>query len=439
MPTPRSLRRRPPRSASTNGVSEFLEHGREPAVEAALGVRRVGRVGDQFRREPRGDRERHRERDQHPHARVDRDRAHVGSHEPGDERHRQERRDHRERREDRRPADLVNGARDERDESCPWLEHPVPMNVLDDDDRIVDQDPDREDQREQAYAVQRETPRPRSEQRGGEREDHRHADDRRLAPAQRHEHQRDHRKRREQQLRDQEFRFVARRLSVVAGDGRFDAGRDHGVLQLRHPLLDALCDVDRVLARLFRDGDGNGGIRASYVRRDLRPRLADAVPREARRRRRAVDDGRDVGEIHRLPVADPHDQALHVLRGLQELARLDQDRLVAADEIAGRQCRIGGDERARDVGRREACPVELVDVEQDAEDAAGSADRRHLAGAGYALQFRLDGVCDALEVESAASLVARPQRDRDDRHVVDALGLHQRLADAELLRQPVAM
>ena len=45
----------------------------------------------------------------------------------------------------------------------------VPMDVLDDDDRVVDENADREDQREQRDAIDREPPRPGGEQRRRER------------------------------------------------------------------------------------------------------------------------------------------------------------------------------------------------------------------------------------------------------------------------------
>jgi hypothetical protein len=61
----------------------------------------------------------------------------------------------------------------------------VAVDVLHHHDGVVDQDADREDQREQRHAVEREAPGPGREQRGRQRQDHRGADDHRLAPAQR--------------------------------------------------------------------------------------------------------------------------------------------------------------------------------------------------------------------------------------------------------------
>ncbi len=74
------------------------------------------------------------------------------------------------------------------------------MNVLDDDDRVVDEDADREDQREQRHAVDRESPGPGREQRRGERDDDGGADDDRFAPAQCEPGQQDDR-----QCREREF------------------------------------------------------------------------------------------------------------------------------------------------------------------------------------------------------------------------------------------
>ena len=167
--------------------------------------------------------------------------------------------------------------------------------------------------------------------------------------------------------------------------------------------------------------------------------LARGVPRVARRRRRAVDDARDVAEVDRLAVVDRDDEVADVLRRLEEAAGVDADRRVAAHEVAGGQRDVGALQHPAHGGDVEAVRAEPRRVEPHLDHAAGSADGRDLAGAGHALQLRLDGVRDALEVERAARRVLRVQRQRDDRHVVDALGLDQRLADAEFRRQPVAV
>jgi hypothetical protein len=90
-----------------------------------------------------------------------------------------------------------------------------------------------------------------------------------------------------------------------------------------------------------------------------------------------------------------------------------------------------------DVGRRELERGQPLRLEQHADRASRSADRGHLARARHALELRFQRVGDAFDLEGATFVIVGPQRERDDRHVVDALGLHERLAHAELLGEPI--
>ena len=65
----------------------------------------------------------------------------------------------RECRENRRPAHLVDGGRNDIPD-CPGVQAAVPVDVFDDDDRVVDEYADREYQREKRYPIDRETPCP---------------------------------------------------------------------------------------------------------------------------------------------------------------------------------------------------------------------------------------------------------------------------------------
>ena len=75
------------------------------------------------------------------------------------------------RREDRRVADLVDGARRRRAASGSrrGSRGAVARDVLDDDDRVVDEDADREDEREERDAVERVAVEVEDDQREGER------------------------------------------------------------------------------------------------------------------------------------------------------------------------------------------------------------------------------------------------------------------------------
>ncbi len=413
------------------------ESRRQHAVEPARVLRRVSMLRREPEREPRRDDERDGERDQHAHARVDRDRTHVRAHEPGHERHGQQGRNHGERGENRRSAHFVDRPRNQVDKGCRRLECSVPVDVLDDDDRVVDQDADREDQREEAHPVEREAPRPRREQRCGKRQQHRDADDDRLAAAERDEHQGDDGQGREQQLGDQKLRLVVGSAAIVARHARLDAGRNHRVPELCEALLDALRHHHGVFAGLLRHLDRDGGPGASRIGRLPAARLADAVPGVVRRRWRAVFDARDVGEVDRLPVVHPDDKLAHRPRRLEKLAGFDVDRLVAANQRAGRQGRICRAQRALQIGGGKAIGVHPLGVEQHLHDATGTADRRHFARSRHALELDLDCVRYPLQVVRAPRRIFRPQRQGDDRDVVDPLRPHQRLAHVELGRQPV--
>ena len=63
--------------------------------------------------QPRRDDEGHCQRDQHPHAGVNRDRAHVRPHQSTDKRHRQQSRNHRESSQNGRTTDLIYRLRDD--------------------------------------------------------------------------------------------------------------------------------------------------------------------------------------------------------------------------------------------------------------------------------------------------------------------------------------
>ena len=151
---------------------------------------------------------------------IDRDRPHVRTHQPGDERHRQQRRDHGEGGEDGRTADLVHGAAGSASPSARrraamwrWMfstttiasstRMPIAKISANSDTRLM-----------------REAPCPRGEQRQRQREHDGGADHDGLAPAQREQHQQHHRGGGEDQLLDQLLRLVGGGLAVVARDRR---------------------------------------------------------------------------------------------------------------------------------------------------------------------------------------------------------------------------
>ena len=344
----------------------------------------------------------------------------------------------------------------------------VPMDVLDHHDRVVDQDTDRKDQREQRNPVQGEAPGPGGEQRDGEREHHRRADDRGFAPAQREEHQGHHRGGREQQLLDQLACLGIGCRAVVAGRTDLDLGRNDGVAQLFDASHDGVGDVDGVFAGLLGDGDrdrgklaarpcpgaavagGRGGRRCRCrrgrrgsgtcrgCRRVVRP-IGQAVPDQPAGRRGTVAHRRHVLQENRLAGAHADDEFAHFARVGQEAAGLHGHRAVAAQQVADRRARVRRLQRAAQVGDGDAGAGHSHRVEFDHHHPARAADRGDIASAGHALDLGLDTVGDAFEVVGAGLRIAREQREGNDGDVVDALGLDQRLEHAQATGQPVGM
>ena len=224
--------------ASFTGIGagqEGSHQADEEAVRLALGVRFRCRVvlfvGKEFAAHPGREDQCHGERNQHAHARVDRDRAHIRSHQPGDEGHRQQGGDHGERRQDGGSTHLID--RDRNDVGEGSLAGPqMPMDVLYDHDGVIDQDADREDQREQGDSIDREPPGPGREQGCRQGDDHGRAHDHCFALAHREEYEEDDGGGREQELFDQLGGLVIGGYAVVAGHRHFDTRRDGDAFQL---------------------------------------------------------------------------------------------------------------------------------------------------------------------------------------------------------------
>ena len=107
--------------------------------------------------------------------------------------------------------------------------------------------------------------------------------------------------------------------------------------------------------------------------------------------------------------------------------------------MAGRQRGIDAQQRLANIVDGQVVGIELVDVEQHPHHAAGAAQRGHFARARNPLQLGFHGVRHALQFIGAALAVFGPERERNDRHIVNALGLDQRLTHIQFTRQPVAV
>ena len=217
----------------------------------------------------------------------------------------------------------------------------------------------------------------------------------------------------------------------VSGDDRVAQGLRTG--------NQAFGDIDRVFAGLFGDLQRDSWIfapnRDAYGFRGG----TGASPHITRGLIGAVADISNVGNVDGLRVEDAHHKLAHVGGRFQLVAGFDHDGFVIAHQHACRCGHVGRLQRVFDVQRGDTERRQPIRVQLHAQHAARPADRVHFTCSGHALEFDLRRVRDAFDVISAAIRRIAPHRQRDDRHIVDALGLDDRIEDAELARYPVAV
>ena len=125
------------------------------------------------------------------------------------------------------------------------------VNVLHHDNGIVHENADGENEREQRHTVQRESPRPGSEQCSGERYDDRRTHHQRFTSPHRQHHQQDYAGGGEEQLLNELLGFVVRGNAVVAGHCHLHVIGDDGAAQGVDAPHDTRGDIDGVLAGLL--------------------------------------------------------------------------------------------------------------------------------------------------------------------------------------------
>ena len=145
---------------------------------------------------------------------------------PAHEHHRQQRGDDGERRHDRRIADLRHRFDRGVGQAAAVAHRPVAGDVLDHDDRVVDEDADREDEREQADAIDRVAHQPGGEEREQDRRRDDDEHDEPFAPADGERDQDDDGQRRQAKMKEELVRLLGRGRAVVARDADLEAARD---------------------------------------------------------------------------------------------------------------------------------------------------------------------------------------------------------------------
>ena len=415
-----------PRSALEDGAGDAHVEPAERARAVSVTAARLlpADAHHQPRRQDHGD----EEGEEHRRRGIGGDRAHVGAHQPGDEEHRQECRHHGERRHDGRIADFGDGLDRGLRARAAVVHRPVARDVLDDDDGIVDENADREDEREQADAIERVAHDPGGEEREQDRRRDDDGDHDRFAPADGDGDENDDRDGGEAEMEEKLVRLLVGGLAVVAGDRHLDVGREDLAMHLVEPLDDVLGDDDGVGAGTLGDGERHRGDALEAV-----ARLADVGHPVLVGLGDQLHVG-DVAEIDRPPVAGGDQQVLDLGNGLQRLAG-DQRQLLA---VRAHQCGVERAVGSGDLGGKllegDAVERELLGVGLDPDlvgllaDDIGEADVGELAH----LDLQLAGEAGEVGRRPARSrLGLRRERHHDDGDVVDAAADDERLGNAD--------
>ena len=189
------------------------------------------RLPGNLHQQPRRDSHRDEEREQHGGRCVCGNRRHVRAHEPRDEHHGQEGRNNGQCGNNGRISYFryrIDGG------LSAWatvLHRPMPGDIFDHDDRIINQNADREDQRKQADSIDRVSHhqcRKQGQQDCGRDDNQGHQG---FTPTNGKRDQHHNRNGRQPQMEEQLIRLVVCRFAIIAGHSNMDPFRYHFTLQ----------------------------------------------------------------------------------------------------------------------------------------------------------------------------------------------------------------
>ena len=194
------------------------------------------------------------EREHHGRRSIDGDGRHVGAHQTRDEQHWEQGGHDSQGRHDRGVSDLRNRL-DGALQARPAVIHgPVPGDIFDHDDRIVDKDADGEDQREQTNpvdSISHQFGREESEENSRRDDDRGHP---RLAPADRKADQDDNGHRGQRQVEQKLVRLLVGAFAIVTGDGDIHRRGYQRALQRLDPFQKRFANHNGVCATALGDG-----------------------------------------------------------------------------------------------------------------------------------------------------------------------------------------
>ncbi len=354
------------------------------ALHVGSGQRRVGREGDDQRRgegDADGDRQ-----DRHEVADDAR---------PEEERH--EGADRRQGRVEHRPADLPGADLGGLEGGLALLH--VAVDVVDHDDRVVDQHADRQHQREQHHHVERHAGELHDDERQQHRERDRRADEEGVAQPHGEEEHDHHEHDAGEDVVLEIGHHDADVLRLVGEEGHLDSRRP-GDLEALDFRLQPVGELDDVRARAFLHRQRH---RFPAVDARVGAALLEAVAHRG-----------DVAHLHRA-LADHLDHELLDGERILHLAGDPQgERLALERELAAGDRDVLVADRVEHVVERGAVEAQALRVDVDLHLALDSADERRAQHAGDRLDLVLDRLGQAPELDRAD---VAGEVDLQDRHI----------------------
>ena len=320
-----------------------------------------------FQHQPGRDHDRDEEGKDHRGRGIGGNRRHVRPHQPRHEEHRQKCRDDGQRGDDGRVADLCHCV-DGGALAVAFVAHaPVPGDVLDHHDGVIDKDPDGEDQREERDAVQRVAHDIGREEREQDRDRDHDRDDDRLAPADRGPDQRDDRHGGKGKVIKKLIRLLIGAFAIVARDLDPDVLGDQRSFKGFGAVQDFLGDRDRVRPGAFRNRQrhGGGAVHGAIVQRDVRHDLPLGRVGKAHIGH--------VADIDRPPVAGGQEEVPDLIWRTQGFPHHQHDLVALIADQPGGEGGIGALHLARQLLQRDAVKRKLRRIGRDPQPLGGFA------------------------------------------------------------------
>ena len=305
----------------------------------------------------------------------------------------------------------------------------MPRDVRDHHNRVVDQDADRKDEREQTDTVDRVAHHPRCKERQQDR--HRN-DDRynaRLPPSDRKAHEQHDGNGGKPEVIEEFIRLLVRGLPIVARDDHLDIAGDESAFELLKARLHLLGNDDCVRTRALCQRDSHRRHTCQHPIGAL-----TEMPCPPLQRFGAHYDIRDIAHINRPPVARTHHQQTDVRHARQRLPRRHRYAAALVANVPGKKRAVRLLDLVDQLLQRHAVKRQLFRIGLHPDliwPPPGNKTEPHIVDLGeFDLQV-LRHMIERVVFDPRRRFRLRRQSQRQDRHVVDAAPDDQRLRDSD--------